>query len=121
MKQLVYKTLEGNNPRKKEVSIQEIEDCAITQVKKEWTCKYFVKSTHVSRSEEDLNKWVSRNKKSDKNVKSCHLFKEIDTERNTTKVVCKVLGEFFAITGLTVIKIVYINSLKIFMSNTKGN
>ena len=119
MKEVVYKSLDGINPRKKEVSIQEIENGACANINKLWTCKYFVKSTHISRSEDDLKEWLKNNQYQGKNVKSCHLFKKINTKKNTTRISCKVLGEFFAVSGLTVVKIVYVNSLKIFMSNGK--
>jgi hypothetical protein len=120
MKELVYKAIDGINPIKKEVSIEEIDDCVQTRIKKKWTCKYFLKSYHVSRSEVDLKKWLCSHGKDSSTVKNCHILKKMDTKTGQTKIVCKVLGEFFAVNGLTVIKIVYMNSLNINMEKKVG-
>jgi len=120
MKELVYKTIDGTNPRKKEVSIEEIQDFRESHVTKKWICKYFVRSQHHSRSARDMEKWLKDAQENKHNIKNCHILRHKDSKTGMSKVLCKVMGEFFVVRGLTAYKIVYVNSLKITMSFTGG-
>ena len=120
MKELVYKTIDGLHPRKKEISIEETEDRLKTHITKKWVCKYFVKSQHYSRTNNDVRAWLVDNQKEGSNVKNCHILKFIDSRTGDTRILCKVIGEFFIVNGLNIIKIFYVNSLKVHMSRNRG-
>lgn len=117
MKELVYKTIDGNNPRKKEVSIEEKDERYQTNITKKWTCKYFVKSHYRSPTSKDLRLWIRNRRASENTVQQCHILKTIDSRTGENKIVCKILGEFYVVRGLTAFKIIYVNSLRIHMAS----
>lgn len=112
MKRLVYRDIHGSNPRKREVSIEEISDRRESSVTRKWTCKYFIRDWYISEREEDLTRWVE-NKQSDKCRRNCHVLREVNSRTGTNKIICKVLGEFFVVWGGTAFNIVYVNKLRI--------
>ena len=112
MKELVYRDILGHNPRKREVSIEEINDLTKNSVSKKWVCKYFVKERFSSDNNNELRSWIHRHKvKGDK--KNCHILRQLDTRTGENKIVCKILGEFYVIYGKTAYSIVYINEVRI--------
>jgi hypothetical protein len=112
MKRLVYRDICGSNPRKREVSIEEICDRRFSSMNRKWTCKYFVRDRYLSEREEDLNQWVEK-KRSEGCRRNCHVLRTVDSRTGTNKVICKVLGEFFVVWGGTAFDIVYVNKLRI--------
>ncbi len=117
MKELVYKTIDGNNPRKKEVSIEEKDARYKTNITKKWACKYFVKSHHQSSTSKNLRQWVRNRRVSENTAQQCHILKTINSRTGENKILCKILGEFYVIKGLTAFKIIYVNSLRIHMAS----
>lgn len=123
MKKLVYKNIAGNNPRKREISIEEVHDWADpeeelscsnhTMVMKKRIYKYFLREKYVSNAPEKLRDWVQRKKEITTCHKNCHILRKVDAITGENKIVCKVLGCFFVISGNAAYKIVYINEIKI--------
>jgi hypothetical protein len=113
IKELIYKTIQHDNPRKREVSMQEVFDQAGSHITKKWTCKYFIRSSHRTNSSRELQAWLDINRISSCAKRNCHILKEMVTETGQTKVMCKMLGEFYVVKGLTAFKILYINTLKV--------
>lgn len=112
MKELVYKNMSGSNPKKREVSFEEINSRNESRVSKKWVCKYFIKDKLESKDTKVLKKWVEERKKNVR-ANNHHIMREMDTRTGESKIVCKVLGEFFAVSGYTAYKIVYINEIRI--------
>lgn len=112
MKELVYRDILGHNPRKREVSIEEINDPTKNSVSKKWVCKYFVKKRFSSDNNNELRSWVHSNKLKVAK-KNCHILRQLDTRTGENKIICKILGEFYVIYGRTAYSIVYINEVKI--------
>lgn len=112
MKKLVYRNINGTNPRKREISIEEITGPRNTKVTKKWICKYFVKEQYSSKDVEELEKWI-RVKKESGTKNDCHIIRELNGQTGENKIVCKVLGEFFAVSGKNAYKIMYVNEVKI--------
>jgi hypothetical protein len=113
MKELIHKTISGIDPYKKVVSIEESEERCHMQIKRIWTCKYYVREQYMSRSERDIQKWISAFQENNPNSKHCHILRQKDSKTGHSKVVCKTLGDFFVVNGLNVSRIVYLNQLKI--------
>jgi len=109
MKELVYRDIFGNNPRKREVSIEEIRNLTGSRLEKKWICKYFVKE-RFRRDDKKALKALEKNRGC---RKDCHILREVDTGTGENKIICKVLGEFFVIWGRSVYKILYINEIRI--------
>ncbi|MFH1552380.1 MAG: hypothetical protein ABID83_01905 [Candidatus Omnitrophota bacterium] len=114
MKELVYKNIMGQNPRKREVSIEEISDRTESKVAKKWISKYFIKERYCSKNGEDLRKWINMKKKQGCR-KDCHILREVNTRTGESKVVSKMLGEFFVIWAGVAYKILYVNEIRIHM------
>ncbi|MBU1657135.1 MAG: hypothetical protein KKB12_03090, partial [Candidatus Omnitrophica bacterium] len=91
MKELVYKTVDGTRPRKKEVSIEEIEDRRQMRVTKKWTCKYFVKSCQRFSPGENIQRWLTANQHRKSSVKNCYVLRHMDSCTGDVKIVCKVI------------------------------
>jgi hypothetical protein len=112
MRELVYKNILGNNPRKREVSIEEVSGREQNKTSRKWVCKYFVKEIFESRSLRVVKNWISENKKRNTEHK-CHILRHVDTRTGENSIVCKVLGEFYVIRGLVAFKIMYVNEIKV--------
>ncbi|MDP8298418.1 MAG: hypothetical protein P9L88_00720 [Candidatus Tantalella remota] len=119
MKKLVYRDILGNNPRKREVSMEEISGRNQSKVSKKWICKYFIREKHTENSIDALKKWVTKRKKTCR--KDRHILRQMNTETGENKIICKVLGEFFVIRGGSAYRIVYINEVKIQIECAENN
>ncbi|MBD3378885.1 MAG: hypothetical protein GF408_00265 [Candidatus Omnitrophica bacterium] len=112
MKELVYRNILGSNPRKKEVSIEEVSRKSMNNVSRKWTSKYFVKEKFTAENPTKLRAWI-RFMKRNGVKKNCHLLRQLDERTGENKIICKVLGEFYVAKDLTAYKIVYMNEIKI--------
>ncbi|KJJ84248.1 hypothetical protein OMAG_001886 [Candidatus Omnitrophus magneticus] len=119
MKELVYKTIEGNDPIKKEISIEELENKNYLDINKKWSCKYFIKSRYEGTSIRDIKEWIANNKNCNRNIKSFNVLKFIDNRTGETKILCKAIGEFFVVHNLKVVKILYVNAIRIHITPKK--
>jgi hypothetical protein len=112
MKEVVYRNVCGNNPRKHEVSIEEICNYSNSTVAKKWITKYFIKDSYTSDVMAELKAWVTVQKKRIAS-KNCHILRNYDKRTGDNKIICKVLGDFFIIQGNTAYRIVYVNEIRI--------
>jgi hypothetical protein len=116
MKQLVYRNILGNNPRKHEVSIEEICNRSKSRISRKFSSKYFVKERYTAENIEDIKQWIRQSKRTDIAQKS-HILTTINSRTAEYKIACKVMGIFYVIWGLAVYKLVYLNEIKIRMQN----
>ncbi len=116
MKEVVYRDIQGYNPRKREVSIEEISDHSESRIAKKWISKYFIREFYTSDNTKDLERWIEKKTKQI-GSKNCHILRRMDTKTGENKVICKVMGDFFAIHGMTAFRIVYINEVRIEILN----
>lgn len=112
MKKLVYKNKFGENPRKREVSIEEISTRTKMRIVKRWRCKYFVNEEYTSDNLESLKGWIE-SKRENGILRNCHMLKRTDTRTRENKIFCKVIGDFYVISGNTAYRIIYVNEIKI--------
>lgn len=113
MKELVYKTREGNNPVKREFSIEEHENQHNSLVDKKWICKYFIRSRYQARSQGDLTNWISKRQVPPAQAKKCHVLRNVNTKTNVSTILYKVIGTFFVVNGLVAFNVKYVNILRI--------
>ena len=116
MKELVYKAIDGKNPRKKEVSIEEHETKATTHIIKKWGCKCFIKSRFIAKNTDELDKWIKENQISSRKKQNCLIIRTVSLFTGDTKILYKVLGEFFIVNGLACYTIMYMNYLRMYMT-----
>ena len=112
MKELVHRSILGDNPRKKEISIEEISKRTGNHISKKWICKYFVKEKFASGNVHDLKEWI-KGKKANGVKKDCHILRKFNAGTGENKIICKVLGDFFVILARTAYRIVYVNEIRI--------
>lgn len=133
MKHLYYCKTLGDNPKKHEVSMEEIVSideikCGFNEGMRPFTkennkiankkvCKYFVKEKYCSDDPEDLQRWVEE-KRSESCRRNFHVLREINTRTGENKVICKALGDLFVICGKAAYKIVFVNEVRIKMVGT---
>ena len=120
MKEMIYKNYLGNNPRKREVSVEETSNW--TNIKKgtinraiivkKKTCKYYIEKSYTSNNVEKLKDWIKEEKNNGLR-KDRHILKTYDEQTGETKIICKVLGDIFVVNQQTVFKVVYVNQIKI--------
>jgi hypothetical protein len=111
MRELVYKSISGSNPRKCEVSIEEVSDPIDTTRSKKWICKYYVRDKHTAKDLKGLKDWIHLNKEGCK--KNCHILRKYNADTGENTLMCKILGEFFVVRELTAYKVLYVNEIKI--------
>lgn len=118
MRELLYKSISGSDPRKCEVSIEEVCDPVDNTMSKKWMCKYYVRESHTSDDIESLKHWIRLNKEGC--AKNCHILRKYDADTGENTMMCKILGEFFVVRGLTAYKVLYLNEIKIQCKMTSG-
>ena len=112
MKEVVYRDIQGYNPRKREVSIEEISDHTESRIAKKWLSKYFIREFYASDNTKDLDKWIEKKTKQI-GSRNCHILRHVDAKTGENKMIRKVMGDFFVIHGMTAFRIVYINEIRI--------
>jgi hypothetical protein len=118
MKKIVHRDILGHNPRKREVSVEEIVYRTEARINKKRICKYYIKSKFSSSDVTKLRGWINQQKRNGIK-KDCHVLRRIDTNTGENKVVCKVVGEFFAVWGQTAYRVFYVNELKVELKGSK--
>ncbi|MDD5634842.1 MAG: hypothetical protein PHW46_06170 [Candidatus Omnitrophica bacterium] len=118
MKNVVYRNIFGDNPKKHEVSLEEISGVSRPMLSKKWICKHFIKDVFSSRNTEELKNWI-RMKRQSGNVRDCNFLREVNTFTGEDKVVCKVRGQIFVLYKNTVYEIVYVNEFRLQVGGIK--
>ncbi|MDD4956158.1 MAG: hypothetical protein PHH49_00610 [Candidatus Omnitrophica bacterium] len=118
MKELFYKSKLGDNPRKSEISIEEISARSRNKVSKKWMCKYFIKERFTSENKQVIKEWI-RAKTDEGTKRDCHILRHVDTRTGENKIICKILGEIFVVSRHTAYRIMYLNELKITIDQIK--
>jgi hypothetical protein len=120
MKEMIFKDYTGENPRKREVSVEERTDWTNPQkgtlknasIMKKKTCKYFVEKVFRSEDPEKLKSWINE-EKSHGVRKDRYLLRFHDAKTGETKIICKVIGDIYVIKNSEVYKIVFFNYIKV--------
>ncbi len=120
MKKMIYKSYLGNNPRKREISIEEQSNWRSARngtlnravILKKKTCKYYIEKSFTSKDALELKSWVNK-EKSKGCRKERYLLRFYDDKTGETKIICKVLGDFYVVNGQTVFKVLYVNKIKV--------
>ena len=118
MRQMVFRNILGNNPRKHEISLEDVSDRHKSKLARKIISKYFVKDKYEAKDEDDAKLWIELNKRNDIS-QNCHIMTTMDSRTGDYKMVCKAMGNFYIIIGPVVYKLVYINEVKIQIMDTK--
>lgn len=120
MREVVYKNLTSLSSRKKDIFVKEVFEKDGITAKTERRCFYFIKEIiHLDTSEE-MQKWVA--KQGDVSAvrkRHFYIFKQHTDCPGEDKLICKVLGNFYAIVNNNVYDIAFLQSFKIRFSKVQ--
>lgn len=120
MREVVYKNLTSLSSRKKDIFLKEVFERDGLTARTERRCFYFIKGiTHLEEME-DLQKWLDvQGKAGVLNKRNFYIFREHSDELGEDRLVCKVLGTFYAIVDKCVYTIAFLHSFRVsFMKGT---
>lgn len=114
MREVVYKNLTSANSRKKDIFLQEIFEKDGITAKTERRYFYFIKDIVNLAQPDDLQRWVSSHGAvgvADK--RQFHIFKWHSDTSGEDRVICKILGNFYAVVNNAVYTIAFLHSFKV--------
>ena len=116
MRELVFKNLTAPASKKRDISVEEISErngvISLTQKRS----IYFLKGTHRIKSKEELEKWVDTGRKNpDLNKKFFHILRNYSDKNKEDRLICKMRGSFYVISGQSVYNIVFVHAIKIIL------
>jgi len=116
MREIVYKNLTKTASKKRDVSIEEIveKDGLVSSTTKR--SMYFIRDAHRMKSKGELSTWLEERKKDTSLTKKFfHIYRKFSEETKEDKLVCKMRGSFYIISGQAVYNIVFVHILKVHM------
>ncbi|MFA4981243.1 MAG: hypothetical protein WC592_02075 [Candidatus Omnitrophota bacterium] len=114
MREVLFKNLTSAASRKKDVILKEIFEKDGVVAKTERRCFYFIKEVKRLSDDADLQKWMdSQNSIDNTNKRNFHIMKEHNDGHNEDKVICKIMGSFYAVVNRTVYTIAFLHSFKV--------
>jgi hypothetical protein len=119
MREVVFKNLTSVNSRKKDIFMQEVFEKDGVIAKTERRCFYYIKDvTHLDKPE-DLQKWLSaQNEAGIMNRRQFYIYKEHSDIVGEDRLLCKILGTFYAIVDQSVYTIAFLHSFRVRFSKT---
>ena len=122
MREIIYRNLVNPGSKKRDVSLEEIveRNGMVSSTKKR--SMYFIRGSRRIRSEKELHEWMNKRRKSSVlNKKFFHIFRKFSTKTKEDKLVCKMRGSFYIMSGQSVYDIVFVHAIKIkFAKSERG-
>jgi hypothetical protein len=115
MREVVFKNLTSIGSRKKDIFLKEVFEKDGMVAKTERRCFYFIKDVKHLASDEELQKWFAEqnNPQSAANKRQFHIMKEHNDAHLEDKIICKILGTFYAVLNKTIYTIGFMHSFKV--------
>ncbi|MFH1189961.1 MAG: hypothetical protein V1682_04655 [Candidatus Omnitrophota bacterium] len=114
MREVVYKNLTSLSSRKKDIFMQEVFEKDGVTAQTERRSLYFVKDIIRLDQPDDLQKWISKQGGCGQvNRRRFYIFKQHSDSSGVDKLICKVLGNFYAVIDNAVYMIAFLQSFKI--------
>jgi hypothetical protein len=114
MRQVLFKNLTSAASRKKDVVLREIFEKDGVVAKTERRCFYFIKQVKHLADETELQGWLNSQGDGEKmNKRHFHIMKEHNDGHNEDKVICKIMGTFYAVVNKSVYTIAFLHSFKV--------
>jgi len=114
MRELIFKNLTTLASKKRDVSVKEIieRNGLVSSTMKR--SMYFIRGSHPVKSKEELESWVNKRKQDPNlNKKFFHILRDYSDRAKTDKLICKMRGSFYVISGAAVYDIVFVHAIKI--------
>lgn len=114
MREVLYKNMVSNNSRVKNIFLQEVFKRDGLIARTERRCFYYIKAVTPVAEVRDLEKWVAhKDAAAPAGKRHFHIFKQHSDVRGEDKLICKIIGTFYAIVGPKVYTIVFLHSFKV--------
>ena len=114
MREVVFKNLTSINSRKKDIFLKEVFEKDGILAKTERRCFYFIKDIKHLESDDALQKWLAEQGNSKiVNNRHFHILKEHNDAHFEDKIICKILGTFYAVINKSVYTIGFMHSFKV--------
>ena len=114
MREVVFKNLTSISSRKKDIFLREVFERDVVVAKTERRCFYFIKDIKRMESDEELKGWITGQDKAESmNRRQFHILKEHNDAQLEDKIICKILGTFYAVINKTVYTIGFMHSFKV--------
>ena len=114
MRELIFRNLTTATARKRDISVEEVveRNGLVSETMKR--SMYFIRNVHRIKSKEELQEWIEKRKKDPSlSKKFFHILRNYSTERKEDKLVCKMRGSFYIISGESVYNIVFVHAIKV--------
>ena len=110
----MFRNLTSINSRKKDIFLKEVFERDGVVAKTERRCFYFIKDIKKMESDEELQKWLaSQGDPQSVNKRQFHILKEHNDVHLEDKIICKILGTFYAVINKSVYTIGFMHSFKV--------
>ena len=114
MREVVYRNLTSLSSRKKDVFLQEVFEKDGIIARTERRSLYFVKDILHLDQPGDLQDWIAKQGGAGMtNKRQFHIFKQHSDSPGEDKLMCKILGNFYAVIDNSVYMIAFLQSFKI--------
>jgi hypothetical protein len=114
MREVVYKNLTSISSRKKDIFLQEVFEKDGVTAQTERRCLYFIKDIVHLDAPGDMQGWIAKQGESGMiNKRQFYIFKQHNASSGEDKLICKILGNFYAIVGNLIYVIAFLQSFKI--------
>jgi len=114
MRELIFKNLITPAAHKRDVSVEEIVERNGLVSSTTKRSIYFIRDSHRIKSRGELKYWIDRRKKDvELNKKFFHILREYSDRDKKDKLICKMRGSFYVISGESVYNIVFVHAVKI--------
>lgn len=114
MREVVFKHLTSPKARKKDIFLKEVFEKDGVVAKTERRCFYFIKEITHLKDDADLQKVVKiKNGDGCDSRRHFHIYKMHNDQMGEDKLICKIIGTFYAIVEKNVYTIVFLHSFKV--------
>ncbi len=115
MREVVYRNLTSLSSRKKDIFLQEVFEKDGIIARTERRSLYFVRDVIRLDQPGDLQEWIAKASAiiGSTNKRQFHIFKQHSDSPGEDKLICKILGNFYAVIDNSVYMIAFLQSFKI--------
>ncbi|MFA5142775.1 MAG: hypothetical protein WC522_01230 [Candidatus Omnitrophota bacterium] len=114
MREVVFKNLTSLSSRKKDIFLKEVFEKDGMIAKTERRCFYYIKEIKHLQSDAELQKWIAdQGDASNLNRRQFHIMKEHNDSHLEDKIICKIVGTFYAVINRSVYTIGFMHSFKV--------
>lgn len=114
MREVVFKNILSNNSRVKNILLREMFERDGVVARTERKCFYYIKEITPINEVHDLEKWVDhKNTIEQTGKRQFHIVKSHNDAIAEDKLICKIMGTFFAVVNNKVYTIAFLHSFKV--------